>query len=137
MFFLDEVTALAAGHRPCFECRRAAAVLFQAAFAAGKAGKMPLAAEMDAILHGERRASSKTPARQDQIKNLPDAAIVVMANTPMAVCGKQLLPWTASGYGSPVVADPLYEAMVLTPQSILGALQSGYCPRWHASAGRE
>src|SRR5437588_2021670 len=57
LFFLDEPTALAAGHRPCFECRRADARAFAAAFAAGTAVKaVPHAPDLDRALHAERLA---------------------------------------------------------------------------------
>src|ERR1700722_3184659 len=54
LFFLDEAVALAAGHRPCFFCRRQSAEAFRAAWATARGGKVPFAAEMDAVLHEER-----------------------------------------------------------------------------------
>src|SRR5438477_2158643 len=54
LFFLDEAVALAAGHRPCFFCRREAAEAFRNAWALARAVKVPLAVEMDAVLHAER-----------------------------------------------------------------------------------
>src|SRR4051794_20211373 len=54
LFFLDEAIALAAGHRPCFFCRRNAAKAFRDAWASGRAAEVPRAAGSDAVLHAER-----------------------------------------------------------------------------------
>ena len=54
LFFLDEVTALAAGHRPCFECRRRDAKAFAEKWAQAKGSDMPRARQMDAVLQAER-----------------------------------------------------------------------------------
>jgi hypothetical protein len=65
LFFLDEAVALAAGHRPCFFCRRADAQAFQAAWGKAKGGQAPLAPEIDAVLHKERldeAANGSTPS---------------------------------------------------------------------------
>src|SRR6186713_2001509 len=73
LFFLDEVTALAAGHRPCFECRRAEAVAFAAAFAKEQGLSSPLRApEMDRILHAERLDGHDKRLHQRTIVDLPD-----------------------------------------------------------------
>ena len=72
IFFLDEATALAAGHRPCFECRRADATAFAAAWAQARGlDAPPRAAEMDAVLHAQRRA----PPVIVRLKDLPPGAI--------------------------------------------------------------
>src|SRR4029077_10184921 len=77
LFFLDEVTALAAGHRPCFECRREEAVAFAAAFAKEKGLSSPLRApEMDRILHAERLDGHDKRLHQRTIDDLPDGVFV-------------------------------------------------------------
>ena len=135
LFFLDEPTALAAGHRPCFECRRADARAFAAAFA-GR-GEVPRAGEMDRVLHGERLDGRAKRRNALPIDDLPDAAFVTLADAPglaFALRGAALLQWTPGGYlarrGRPrgIVAD------VLTPPGILTALANGYRPHWHPSA---
>src|SRR6266851_6263964 len=112
LFFLDEAVALAAGHRPCFFCRRQAAEAFRDAWAQGRAAKLPRAAEMDAVLHGEA-ASSQLQARR----------------TPLA--DGRAFRWTAHGYEGPIEI-PRADAL-LTPPSTLGALRAGYRPVLHPS----
>ena len=81
LFFLDEAVALAAGHRPCFFCRRADAQAFQAAWGKAKGGQAPLAPEIDAVLHQERldRGRKRVHAISDPVAELPDGAVVVAA----------------------------------------------------------
>jgi hypothetical protein len=138
LFFLDEPTALAAGHRPCFECRRAQARDFAAAFARSL-GMVPSpgAAEMDRILHAERLDGRRKRRHAMPIDGLPDGAFVTLAAHPgaaYAVRGQRLLPCTPSGYR--IQPRPTGIAVdVLTPPSIVAALTAGYRPVWHASAG--
>ncbi|MBB4304134.1 hypothetical protein GGD81_003190 [Rhodobium orientis] len=136
LFFLDEVTALAAGHRPCFECRRADARAFAESWARSMGlDKPPKAGEMDRVLHGERLAGRDKQLHDACIDELPDGAMVVVDGAPHAVRGARLLPWRFEGYG-PAVARPVeISVCVLTPPAILGVLAAGYCPRWHESAG--
>lgn len=138
LFFLDEVTALAAGHRPCFECRRADATLFRATFAGNTntPALLPRAAAMDVILHSERLVSVHGDGQMAMPRDLPDGAMVAVAGKSLAVSRGQLLPWTFSGYGVPQSAAIAPMATLLTPPSIVNALRAGYRPRWHASAGR-
>ena len=126
LFFLDEVTALSAGHRPCFECRRQDALRFARAFAAS--GPVLSAAAMDVILHRERLAGGEKRVFQADIAELPDGAFIREANGPMLLWAGALHPWHFSGYG-PAEAAPLRRtADVLTPPSIVAALRNGYRP---------
>jgi len=132
LFFLDEVTALAAGHRPCFECRRQDALRFRAAWTrAGNLRAPPRAPEIDAVLHAER-----TGARQTlRLSSLPDAAVARLPDGRFAArCGNQLLRWGFAGYTC--LADVSGEAVaeLMTPPAILAVLAAGYRPRWHDSA---
>lgn len=134
LFFLDEPTAFAAGHRPCFECRRADATLFAAKWAQAKGGAVPKAPAMDVVLQAERldgRAKRTYTMRMD---DLPDGAFVVVDDAAHAVRGAHLLRWRESGYVEKI-ARPGGEAVVLTPPSIVGVLAAGYRPQWHPSAG--
>ena len=133
LFFLDEVTAFAAGHRPCFECRRKDAERFALLFAGKK--KRASAPTMDAILHAERLVGAAKRAHVRKLDALPDGAVIAVVDEAYAVKGRRLLRWTPGGYGGSIVRRRGVEADVLTPPSILNVLKRGYTPLWHASAG--
>ena len=136
LFFLDEATALAAGHRPCFECRRQDARAFAAAWATAHGGSGPAtAAEMDRVLHGERLtpAGSKRTFRAP-LGELPDGAMIRGAIGPRLLIDDLLLRWTPAGYCDPAPADPNLIAEVLTPPSIIAVLKSGYPAMAHETA---
>jgi hypothetical protein len=133
LFFLDEVTALAAGHRPCFECRRRDAELFAKAFA--PRGKQRLSApEMDAILHRERLDGRDKRLHARAIDTLPDGAMIARDGEAFALRGRQMLRWTPAGYHAAGRRPRSGAVDVLTPPSILRALANGFAPVWHKSA---
>jgi len=139
LFFLDEATALAAGHRPCFECRRADATRFAALWAqANGLPAPPSAPEMDRALHQERLAPDRGKRHFEAgADSLPDGVFLQLAaeQTLYLLARKQLLPWSFAGYG-PVRALPARQNVhVLTPRSIVAVLSSGYRPMLHPSAG--
>jgi hypothetical protein len=151
LFFLDEVTALAAGHRPCFYCRRIEAKRFMALT------EMKTVDELDRVLHGQREASSsrRKPGpidgpgaqlghesgggtgpgfRRDDginLEALPDGAMVAVADEAYAVKGRRFLRWSHAGYVEVIAPCP---ARLLTPPLIAAILAKGYQPRWHESA---
>lgn len=133
LFFLDEVTALAAGHRPCFECRRKDAENFAALFS-GKA-KRANAPAMDTVLHAERLDGKTKRCHRQKIDALPDGAVIVLDGEAYAVCGKRLLRWMPSGYAGGKPRPRKVAVDVLTPPSTLAVLAAGYRPLWHPSAG--
>jgi hypothetical protein len=136
LFFLDEPTALAAGHRPCFECRRKDALAFAEKWREAQSlDSRPRAGEMDEVLHGERlngRAKRRHPL---VIDTLPDCAFVALEGKAFAVKGDALLRWTPQGYGAGKARPRAVAVDVLTPPAILAVLSAGYEPRWHPSAG--
>jgi len=134
LFFLDEATALAAGHRPCFECRRADAQRFTAAWSDGNGTSSPSAKDMDAVMHGERldRRKKRLHPLPAPPGALPDGAMVADENGAYLVLNGELLPWSFDGYAPPV--SDLSEPKLLTPPSIVGALAGGYRPALHPSA---
>ncbi len=136
LFFLDEVTALAAGHRPCFECRRVDARAFAAAWARGQGlGASPRAPEMDRVLHGERLDGRVQRRHRRAIDGLPDGAMIALSgDIAAAIAGDSLLPWTPDGYAAHQPRPRGVTVDVLTPPSILAALAQGYRPVWHSSA---
>jgi hypothetical protein len=133
LFFLDEVTALAAGHRPCFECRRQDAERFAALFARGKARAR--AAAMDEVLHAERLDGKVKRVHRRKIETLPDGAMIALGGDAFAVQGNRLLRWTPTGYAVARPRPRAIEVDVLTPPSIVAMLSRGYQPLWHPSSG--
>ena len=140
LFFLDEPTALAAGHRPCFECRRGDAQNFASAFARGlRLPSVPRAAEMDRILHAERLEGRGKRRHSMPVDGLPDGVFLTLPSEPRAayaVRGDCLLVWTPSGYCKSRARPAGIAVSVLTPPAIVAALAAGYLPQWHDSAAR-
>lgn len=133
LFFLDDVTALAAGHRPCFECRRESAKAFTAAFAQGNGVVDIRAGDMDERLHVERLASGGTARRlsQGEAAKLPDGAMIAAGGATFAMRGGRALPWTFGGYGRPISPEALRDTLLLvTPPATVAALAAGYAPAW-------
>ncbi|HRQ42276.1 MAG TPA: hypothetical protein PLD25_30530 [Chloroflexota bacterium] len=135
LFFLDEATALAAGHRPCVECRRAAYIAFRDAWMAAQPtigkGSVPIKVdEMDRVLHGERISSSEEKVTYVALlSDLPDGVFVVVGERPCLLWQGALFPWSANGYGYPLAKDGGLTTSVLTPRSTVGAIQQGYVPQ--------
>jgi hypothetical protein len=135
LFFLDEPTALAAGHRPCFECRRKDAEAFAEAWRkARRLATRPFADEMDEVLHRERLHGRAKRTHRRNIDTLPDGAFVVLDDAAFAVRGDTLLRWTPQGYAGRSTRPRGAVVDVLTPPAILAVLSAGYLPRWHRSA---
>jgi hypothetical protein len=133
LFFLDEATALAAGHRPCFFCRREAAERFRSSWARGNEVAPPRAPTMDAVLHAERldgRAKRLRPL-SGAIDALPDGAMVAIGETAFMVAGHRAFRWTPAGYRTE--RTPSTGARLLTPPSTVRALAAGYRPVLHPS----
>jgi hypothetical protein len=135
LFFLDEATALSAGHRPCFYCRRDDANAFRAAWEAGNGVANILAREIDATLHRERLAGAKKRlhALAMPIGQLPDGAMVALADESYLIAQGRALKWSPEGYRT--IENGLQGAMLLTPPSTLRALSAGYRAVLHPSAG--
>jgi hypothetical protein len=137
LFFLDEATALAAGHRPCGYCRRDDHRWFGESWRiAADQPVRPYAWEMDVQLHSERvdrrRTKLTCPAL---LGELPDGAMVLHDGQPALVTAGALLPWSFDGYGPPVRLGPDSTLTLLTPPSITAALTAGYRPYVHPTAG--
>jgi hypothetical protein len=138
LFFLDEVTALAAGHRPCFECRRADANAFAQHWAkAHRLHAAPGADEMDFVIHSERTEGRTKLRHRMAIDTLPDGAMISLDDAAYAVRDGELLRWTPSGYRSGVARPRGTQAELLTPPSIVKVLKAGFQPRWHKSAAQK
>lgn len=136
LFFLDEATAFAAGHRPCFFCRRDDANRFRGCWEQGNGVTDVRAKEMDAVLHRERleRGRKRLHPLPVPLRELPDGAMVqVGAESFLVVQGRAQL-WSMAGYRR--VDRAIDDAMLLTPPSTLRAMSAGYRPVLHASADR-
>jgi hypothetical protein len=136
LFFLDEVTAFAAGHRPCFECRRADAERFAANWQQASAAlRRPRAPEMDVVLDAERREGRAKRRHIAMLETLPDGAMIAEGDAALAVRGHSLLPWTPAGYLAPRPRPGCGTVVLLTPPTTVAVLRAGYRPAWHESAG--
>jgi len=127
LFFLDEATAFAAGHRPCAECRREDYNRFRAILGFGRAD------EIDERLHEERFGRY----RKAPFDELPDGTFVLRDGGPWLVLGGKLLRWTPGGYAERV-ARPGGRATVVTPPALVSTLRAGWSgavPLLHASSG--
>ncbi|MBO6727417.1 MAG: hypothetical protein JJ911_17305 [Rhizobiaceae bacterium] len=135
LFFLDEVTALAAGHRPCFYCRREAAKRYAGAFAHAFCLGSAKATEIDRRLHDERLAAGAAPRpiSETEVCRLPDGAMVAVGSKPFAFRGGKLLPWSFDGYQAPpsLCRSLPAPAFLITPPATVAALRAGYRPIWH------
>jgi hypothetical protein len=139
LFFLDEATALAAGHRPCAYCRRADFEAFARAWAAaqGADGRMRAPA-IDARLHEERvdPSSRRQRTRPATFGDLPDGVMVALDGTPGLVLGGTFVPWSFAGYGRGTALTSRTRVTLLTPPSTVASIAAGYAPTVHPSAAR-
>ena len=130
LFFLDEAVALAAGHRPCAECRRADYRHFQAAWRAAF-DEPPTAPTMNARLHADRVAR---PRHIASLGTLPEGCFILAGAAPALFNGGRLHPYSPAGYGPATPADPSAVVPVLTPRCTVEVLRAGYRPMLHPSA---
>jgi hypothetical protein len=140
LFFLDEATALAAGHRPCATCRRDAYDTFKVYWlaanrdlAATTDGSMEA---IDRLLHAERvDAAGRKRTWPARLRELPDGAMVVRegAREPLLVLAGAAHPWTPAGYGPRLALAADTAVQVLTPPSVVKVLARGYRPALHPS----
>ena len=137
LFFLDEATALAAGHRPCALCRRAEFNRFMDLWREiNGLRERPKVEDVDDVLHGQRvtRAREKV-VEQTALGDLPAGAMLRFEGRPMLVTAERLLVWTPERY-LPAAATPEWDdpVEVLTPVAIVRLLSAGYLPALHPSA---
>jgi hypothetical protein len=133
LFFLDEAVALAAGHRPCFFCRREAAEWFRDSWAAAKGGPRPPAEAIDTVLHRERIECGRKRVHPipGPVVALPDGAMIVAAGSAFVLRSGRTHRWTNEGYAPP--EEPRHADGLLTPPSTLMALRAGCRPALHRS----
>jgi hypothetical protein len=142
LFFLDEATALAAGHRPCAECRRERFNAFLKAWPSRQPATtgqlLPIADEIDRRLHGERVAPDRSKrlfrANLDELPNGVFVRRADLGDRAYLVCNDGLLAWTVGGYRERLERPKNAEVLVLTPESTVGTIRAGYAPEIHPSA---
>jgi hypothetical protein len=136
LFFFDEATALAAGHRPCAECRRADFKRFKAAWIQGNAHLGFTATtnigEIDRVMQRERVAASREKVTyEDEFGNLPDGVFFTLQSQPNVAYlrwGGSLWRWSPAGYEKAEQLSPKIAVNVLTPASTVNAVRAGYVP---------
>jgi len=137
LFFLDEAVAIAAGHRPCYECRRQDYHAWCAAWqAALDLPEPPRAKAMDRALHQDRIDRTVRGQRRwrGALDDLPDGTFVQFEGAPHLVRGARLLPWRHAGYGPGIARPRAAEIDVLTPRLSVATLRAGFMPRLHETA---
>ncbi len=135
LFFLDEAVALAAGHRPCAECRREDYRRFQSYWRechGGDAG----AGAMDLRLHAERLAGKEKRTYRAELAALPDGAFIALDGAPWLLWGASLYAWSDGCYVGGRARPARQAVDVLTPPSIVAILAAGYRPGVHPSAAK-
>lgn len=134
LFFLDEVTAFAAGHRPCCECRRHDHFRFKMYWLKGNAeygftDRTPIK-DIDAVLHNERinHAGNKV-TYLDNIDNLPAGTFIFLNGQSYLIASDFLHHWTAFGYDNKISLPTNLVVTVLTPRSVVNLFGAGYIPQ--------
>jgi hypothetical protein len=139
LFFHDEAVALAAGHRPCGECRHASYIAYRDAWAYANPNGPPTARDINRQLHTERilRGTHRRRLHQMPWRGLPDGAFVVDGEgAPHLVLKHELVEWTRDGYRARRPRPARGEATVITPPSSIAALRAGYPVQIDATAFR-
>ena len=136
LFILDEATAFAAGHRPCFECRRGDfnryAELWGTLRGRNRRGYV---AEMDGLAHDERLMPDRSKRlHRAPIAGLPDGSFVMQVDLPHLVLGEALIEWSPAGYLRARRRPPSGEVDLITPPSMVEVIAAGYAPVIHESA---
>jgi hypothetical protein len=134
LFFLDEATAFAAGHRPCFECRKDDAKKFKSCWIEGNVSynfNMKTSIhEIDEIIHSERIGKDqKKITHQRMAHSIPNGAFILMNNDAYLFTNDKLRRWTPFGYEDSIDVQQDSMLTVLTPNSVVNAFVAGYVPQ--------
>lgn len=131
LFFLDEAVALAAGHRPCGECRREHYRAYMDLWARHCADLAPATPkEVDRALQRARIDPATRSQRRHEapLATVPDGAFIELGEAAFLVQGSQLLPYSPSGYGPAIIRQTAISATILTPEPTVRILRAGYKP---------
>ena len=134
LFFLDEATAFAAGHRPCFECRRDDANNFKSCWIKGNPGyafTMKTSIQhIDEIIHRERIDSAQQKITHPRTAHsIPHGTFILRNDDAYLFSNNKLYRWTPFGYEAGIDVQPDAMLTVLTPASIVNAFRAGYVPQ--------
>jgi hypothetical protein len=133
LFFFDEATAFAAGHRPCFECRRQDYNRFKSFWLKGNPeygfDEKTSIQKIDDILHRERinRDGSKVK-HQENLNTLPDGTFIEIDGKPYVIFREVIYEWSPFGYGGKKPLPKAEKVIVLTPKSLVNTFRAGYVP---------
>ena len=138
LFFLDEATAFAAGHRPCNRCQSEAYSAFKTAWQSSQSdGQFVKADAMDNQIHSDRlNRSGEKQIFSEVVKHLPDGVMMTTLDAPLQprlLWRGQLWAWSFAGYSAPISAAPSSTVSVLTPRSYCAVLENGYQLQVHSS----
>jgi len=137
LFFLDEAVAIAAGHRPCYECRRQDYHAWTDAWRISHSMNIPPRAKaMDRALHRERvdRSTRRQKTWRCSLNSLPDGTFILWEEAPHLVLGEKLLRWSHGGYTKLTKQTAAPDIEVLTPLTAVRVLAAGFRPHLHHSA---
>jgi hypothetical protein len=134
LFFLDEATAFAAGHRPCFECRKDDARRFKSCWIQGNPmynfSMTTSIKQIDDIIHNERiDHEKKKVTHQCMSSNLPEGTFILLNDDAYVFAKNRLHRWTAFGYEDSIAIPEASMLTILTPHSIVNAFRAGYTPQ--------
>ena len=137
LFFLDEATAFAAGHRPCFECRRKDYNHFKTAWLKGNPeygfDEKTSINEIDKILHEERMDKHGQKIMYEaSIKNIPDGTFILLDDKPGVIKNNLFYGWSPFGYEKEKALPNIKKVTVLTPKSVVNTFSAGYVPQIQA-----
>ena len=136
LFFLDEATSFAAGHRPCAECRRLRYKAFLAAWQqahGGAQGGRSLPQTIDRALHGARIRRREKVTFEGPVTDMPNGTFCVDGDTPVLIWQGRQYRWSFEGY-TPQATPLAGTVRVLTPEPLIEVFRQGYQPEVHASA---
>jgi hypothetical protein len=134
LFFLDEATSFAAGHRPCFECRRGDFNKFKSLWLKGNPqynfNERTSIQEIDEVIHRERmnKDKSKVTFREDT-DNIPNGTFISFNNDPFLVLNGLMYLWSPFGYEKGIPLPGTDKLAVLTPRSVVNTFRAGYMPQ--------
>jgi hypothetical protein len=139
LFFLDEATAFAAGHRPCCECRRDDFDKFKSLWLDGNPeynfDKKTSIQKIDNVLQSERMNKDKSKVTfEENIHKIPNGAFVLYNENPFLIVNNKMFLWSPFRYDKGISLPKTNKLIILTPKSIVNTFNAGYMPQIHTSA---